>query len=143
MFNDTKSEFDVLVASDAIGMGLNLNISRIIFATMKKFDGVEMRELTVPEIKQIAGRAGRYGSEFPVGEVTCLYASDLPLLHSALDSPSPILERAGLFPTFDLLYMYSRLHLNYGIRQILEHFLENSKLSSNYFIADCEEMLSS
>lgn len=56
MFNDTKSEFDVLVASDAIGMGLNLNISRIIFSTMKKFDGVEMRELTIPEIKQIAGK---------------------------------------------------------------------------------------
>lgn len=55
MFNDESSEFDVLVASDAIGMGLNLNISRIIFSTMRKFDGVEMRELTVPEIKQIAG----------------------------------------------------------------------------------------
>lgn len=55
MFNDASSEFDVLVASDAIGMGLNLNISRIIFSTMKKFDGYEMRDLTVPEIKQIAG----------------------------------------------------------------------------------------
>lgn len=55
MFNDTSSDFDVLVASDAIGMGLNLNISRIIFSTMKKFDGIEMRDLTVPEIKQIAG----------------------------------------------------------------------------------------
>ena len=56
MFNDATSEFDVLVASDAIGMGLNLNISRIIFSTLKKFDGFETRELTVPEIKQIAGR---------------------------------------------------------------------------------------
>lgn len=55
MFNDERSEFDVLVASDAIGMGLNLNISRIIFSTMRKFDGTESRELTVPEIKQIAG----------------------------------------------------------------------------------------
>lgn len=55
MFNDASSEFDVLVASDAIGMGLNLNISRIIFSTLKKFDGFEMRDLTVPEIKQIAG----------------------------------------------------------------------------------------
>lgn len=55
MFNDATSESDVLVASDAIGMGLNLNISRIIFSTLKKFDGVELRDLTVPEIKQIAG----------------------------------------------------------------------------------------
>ncbi|XP_037491333.1 ATP-dependent RNA helicase SUV3, mitochondrial isoform X2 [Jatropha curcas] len=141
MFNDSSSEFDVLVASDAIGMGLNLNISRIIFSTMKKFDGVEMRPLTVPEVKQIAGRAGRYGSKFPVGEVTCLHADDLPLLHSSLESPSPILESAGLFPTFDLMFMYSRLHPKKGFYQILEHFLENAKLSPNYFIADCEALL--
>lgn len=141
MFNDASSEFDVLVASDAIGMGLNLNISRIIFSTLKKFDGVKMRELTVPEIKQIAGRAGRYGSKFPAGEVTCLDSEDLPLLHSSLDTPSPILERAGLFPTFDLLFMYSRLNLKSGLYQILEHFIENAKLSANYFMANCEELL--
>ncbi|KAH9682547.1 DExH-box ATP-dependent RNA helicase DExH16 [Citrus sinensis] len=113
-FNDASSEFDVLVASDAIGMGLNLNISRIIFSTMKKFDGVELRDLTVPEVKQIAGRAGRYGSKFPVGEVTCLDSEDLPLLHKSLLEPSPMLE---------------------------EHFLENAKLSENYFFANCEEVL--
>ncbi|CAB4261558.1 unnamed protein product [Prunus armeniaca] len=140
-FNDASSEFDVLVASDAIGMGLNLNISRIIFSTMKKFDGFEKRELTVPEVKQIAGRAGRYGSKFPVGEVTCLHADDLPLLHSSLESPSPTLESAGLFPTFDLMYMYSRLHPECGLYQILAHFVENAKLSDNYFIANCEEVL--
>ncbi|XP_022854284.1 ATP-dependent RNA helicase SUV3, mitochondrial isoform X4 [Olea europaea var. sylvestris] len=141
MFNDENSELDVLVASDAIGMGLNLNISRIIFSTLKKFDGVEMRDLYVSEIKQIAGRAGRYRSKFPVGEVTCLDAEDLPLLNSSLSSPSPIIEQAGLFPSFDLLFMYSRLHPMLGMHQILEHFLENAKLSANYFIADCEEML--
>ncbi|KAL3812586.1 hypothetical protein ACJIZ3_013854 [Penstemon smallii] len=168
MFNDEKSEFGVLVASDAIGMGLNLNISRIIFSTLRKFDGVETRDLTVSEIKQIAGRAGRYKSKFPVGEVTCLDGNDLPLLHSSLGSPSPILEvrpslnlglirlflnylnfdgtcwdmqKAGIFPTFDLLLMYSCLHPTYGLRQILEHFVENAKLSTNYFITNCEDML--
>ncbi|XP_038883919.1 ATP-dependent RNA helicase SUV3, mitochondrial isoform X2 [Benincasa hispida] len=141
MFNDTTSEFDVLVASDAIGMGLNLNISRIIFSTMEKFDGFEMRELTVPEIKQIAGRAGRYGSKFPIGEVTCINGADLPLLHLSLKSASPTIERAGLFPTFELMYLYSRLHPENGLQQILEHFVENAKLSENYFIADCEEIL--
>ncbi|CAL5337636.1 hypothetical protein CsSME_00020883 [Camellia sinensis var. sinensis] len=141
MFNDASSEFDVLVASDAIGMGLNLNISRIIFSTLMKFDGMEHRQLTIPEIKQIAGRAGRYGSKFPFGEVTCLDREDLPLVHSALDSPSPIIKRAGLFPNFDLLYMFSRLHPDKSLHQILEHFAENAKLSANYFIANCEDML--
>ncbi|KAK4732393.1 hypothetical protein R3W88_025381 [Solanum pinnatisectum] len=141
MFNDASSNSDVLVASDAIGMGLNLNISRIIFSTLQKFDGVEIRDLTVPEIKQIAGRAGRYKSNFPVGEVTCLNADDLPLLHSSLDYPSPVLERAGVFPNFDLLYMYSRLHPKHGIHEILDHFMDNAKLSEHYFIANCDELL--
>lgn len=141
MFNDATSEFDVFVASDAIGMGLNLNISRIIFSTLKKFDGIEERDLTVPEIKQIAGRAGRFGSKFPDGEVTCMNVKDLPLLHSSLKSLSPVLERAGLFPTFDLLFMHSRFHPTKSLYQMLEHFVDNAKLSSNYFIADCEEML--
>lgn len=141
MFNDDTSDLNVLVASDAIGMGLNLNISRIIFSTMMKFDGFSFRELTVAEIKQIAGRAGRYGSKFPVGEVTCLDAEDLPLLHSSLKSPSPIIERAGLFPTFDLLSLYSRLHGTDFFHPILERFLEKAKLSPDYFIAECEDML--
>ncbi|KAG4185266.1 hypothetical protein ERO13_A09G217900v2 [Gossypium hirsutum] len=141
MFNDASSEFDVLVASDAIGMGLNLNISRIIFSTMKKFDGLERRDLTLPEVKQIAGRAGRYGSKYPMGEVTCLDAEDLPLLHSSLKSASPTLQQAGIFPSFDFIYMYSRLQQKRGLYQILEDFLENAKLSENYFFANCEEML--
>ncbi|KAK9146618.1 hypothetical protein Sjap_006521 [Stephania japonica] len=141
MFNDEHNFFDILVASDAIGMGLNLNISRIIFSTLKKFDGSELRNLTVPEIKQIAGRAGRYGSRFPNGEVTCLNKEDLPLIHSALESSSPFLERAGLFPAFDLLLSYSRLHPTRSFYAILEDFVENAKLSPTYFITDCEEML--
>jgi hypothetical protein len=44
---------------DAIGMGLNLNIGRVIFSTVKKYDGGSERFLTPAEIRQIAGRAGR------------------------------------------------------------------------------------
>eukprot|EP01018_Ginkgo_biloba_P038820 Gb_37678 [translate_table: standard] len=141
MFNDASSEFDVLVASDAIGMGLNLNIRRIIFSTLEKFDGVQMHHLTVPEIKQIAGRAGRYGSMFPNGEVTCISGNDLPLLHSSLKVPSPCLEAAGLFPSFDLLALYSRLHSKCTFYSVLEQFVERAKLSSNYFISNCDAIL--
>lgn len=54
-------ETDVVVSTDAIGMGLNLPIRRIVFVETRKFDGVEKRTLTPEEIKQIAGRAGRFG----------------------------------------------------------------------------------
>ncbi len=47
---------DILVASDAVGMGLNLNIRRVTFSTLEKSDGTSMRALTVAEIKQIAGQ---------------------------------------------------------------------------------------
>jgi len=70
LFNDPGSDYEVLVASDAIGMGINLNISRVVFSTIFKFDGTRRRRLTDAEVKQIAGRAGRYRSAFPEGEVT-------------------------------------------------------------------------
>lgn len=56
-----SGETDVVVSTDAIGMGLNLAIRRIIFVEVKKFDGTDFRLLLPSEIKQVAGRAGRYG----------------------------------------------------------------------------------
>ena len=52
---------EILVSTDAIGMGVNLPIRRIVFMDIKKFDGEEVRYLTSQEVKQIAGRAGRKG----------------------------------------------------------------------------------
>lgn len=56
-----NKETRVLITTDAIGMGVNLPIRRIIFLSIKKFDGEEVRDLTSQEVKQIAGRAGRIG----------------------------------------------------------------------------------
>ncbi|WP_143317301.1 helicase-related protein [Clostridium sp. HBUAS56017] len=56
-----NKETKILITTDAIGMGVNLPIRRIIFLSTKKFDGEEVRELTSQEVKQIAGRAGRKG----------------------------------------------------------------------------------
>ncbi|KAL2111440.1 hypothetical protein VUR80DRAFT_10105 [Thermomyces stellatus] len=60
LFNDPNNDYDFLVASDAVGMGLNLDIRRIIFETLTKHDGFDFRDLTVSEIRQIGGRAGRF-----------------------------------------------------------------------------------
>lgn len=53
-------EVDYLVATDAIGMGLNMDVSHIAFASLAKFDGRRQRRLFIPEMAQIAGRAGRH-----------------------------------------------------------------------------------
>ncbi|TKX21543.1 hypothetical protein C1H76_6039 [Elsinoe australis] len=60
LFNDPDNDYDYLVASDAIGMGLNLSIKRVIFETSTKFNGQERKIIPLADIKQIAGRAGRY-----------------------------------------------------------------------------------
>ncbi|SMH57746.1 helicase-related protein [Mesorhizobium australicum] len=55
-----SGDVDFLVATDAIGMGLNLDVDHVAFAQNRKFDGYQYRELTAAEIGQIAGRAGRH-----------------------------------------------------------------------------------
>ena len=63
-----RGENEVVVATDAIGMGMNLPIRRVIFLEQEKYDGISVRPLLTEEIKQIAGRAGRYGI-YPEGLV--------------------------------------------------------------------------
>ncbi|KAF8264654.1 P-loop containing nucleoside triphosphate hydrolase protein [Lactarius quietus] len=92
-FNDPNSGFDVLVASDAIGMGLNLKIQRIVFETMSKWDGWVEVPLGASHVKQIAGRAGRFGmsTEGGTGIVTTLEPTDLLPLKDAMDAqPEPL-----------------------------------------------------
>ena len=60
-------DVDYLVATDAIGMGLNLNVDHVAFAGQKKFDGFMRRKLTPAEVGQIAGRAGRHMSDGTFG----------------------------------------------------------------------------
>lgn len=55
LFNDPDSGYDVLVASDAVGMGLNLNIRRIIFHTLSKVESGSRVPISVSQIKQIGG----------------------------------------------------------------------------------------
>ena len=58
-----SGDVDYLVATDAIGMGLNMDINEIYFSNIKKFDGKKTRRLNTVEIAQIAGRAGRYKND--------------------------------------------------------------------------------
>ena len=62
-----SGEVDYLVATDAIGMGLNLDVEHVAFAGLSKFDGVRQRRLTTAEMAQIAGRAGRHQTDGTFG----------------------------------------------------------------------------
>jgi ATP-dependent RNA helicase SUPV3L1/SUV3 len=134
-----SGEVDVLVATDAIGMGLNLDIDHIAFAATRKFDGEDVRELVEPELAQIAGRAGRHlkdgtfgttrgvapfaadvverveRSRFPPLSSLCwrnpdLDFSSLDALHASLRwSPSSSLLHFGR-PASDLLALERLMH---------------------------------
>ena len=62
-----SGDVDFLVATDAIGMGLNLDVDHVAFSAMRKFDGQNFRNLTANEIGQIAGRAGRHMNDGTFG----------------------------------------------------------------------------
>lgn len=78
----------VLVATDAIGMGLNLPIARIVLSATRKFDGREERDLNGSEIRQIGGRAGRYGMH-EEGRVAVLEGETINPVRRALTSQPP------------------------------------------------------
>ncbi len=63
-----NGEVDFLVATDAIGMGLNMDVDHVAFASRRKFDGHSWRDLRADEIAQIAGRAGRFTRDGQFGE---------------------------------------------------------------------------
>ena len=96
-----SGEVDYLVATDAIGMGLNLNIRHVAFADFVKFDGREARPLELAELAQIAGRAGRYLDDGTFGVLAPLAAL----------APSSIraLERHRFPPEQQLFWRNSQL----------------------------------
>lgn len=89
-----SGEVPYIVATDAIGMGLNMDIEHVAFASLSKFDGRELRPLEVGELAQIAGRAGRYrrdgtfgtldeAGELPPGDILALEGHRFPALKTA------------------------------------------------------------
>tara|TARA_B100001250_G_scaffold404079_1_gene419502 strand:- start:458 stop:2944 length:2487 start_codon:yes stop_codon:yes gene_type:complete len=80
-----SGDVDYLVATDAIGMGINMDLDHVYFSNLKKFDGKKLRRLSLTEIGQIAGRAGRYlndGSFGITGDCEEINANDTDLIEN-------------------------------------------------------------
>ncbi|KAK6515317.1 RNA helicase [Arthrobotrys conoides] len=100
-FNDPTNDYDVLVASDAIGLGLNLSIKRVIFSTMYKFNGRENVEIPIPLTRQIAGRAGRYRSAADDAKEAKAPAPVVPTKTEKEESWDPTIDVGVAPPTVD------------------------------------------
>lgn len=94
----TEHATKVVVSTDAIGMGLNLPVQRIVFMQTEKYDGRQTRPLVASEIKQIAGRAGRFGIH-DAGYVNALEEEGLAFIQEHLTEEEPAVARVSLgFP---------------------------------------------
>lgn len=94
----TERQTKVVVSTDAIGMGLNLPVQRIVFMQTDKYDGKMTRPLIVSEIKQIAGRAGRYGIH-DAGYVNAMGEEALSYIREHFGENEPVVSQVSLgFP---------------------------------------------
>jgi len=166
LFNDPDNEYDFLVASNAIGMGLNLSIKRIIFNSITKFNGTDIELLEISDIKQIAGRAGRYKTasqaatqspvdindgepavaaeptEPPVGYVTAFSNTALPTVRRAMQQDAPMMQTAGIFPPWNMIERFAQYFpKGTPLSYIILRLHEMCALSSHFHACRLDEQL--
>ncbi|CAD5221350.1 unnamed protein product [Bursaphelenchus xylophilus] len=122
-FNDPDDATNVLVATDAIGMGLNLNIKRIIFFSLCKSSGL------IPNYHalQIAGRAGRYGTQYADGK-------------DVLSQPVTPIEQVGISPTAEQIELFAYHLPKASFVNLLDIFVSLCSVSDDYFLCDIENV---
>lgn len=158
LFNENDSGFDVLVASDAIGMGLNLNIRRIIFHSVVKRGGANEGSYWVDPsaVKQIGGRAGRLSSDYKVGEVTAWQDEDLAYVRACMSYDLPQISKVGLFPSLEQIGMFSdQLHMaadaaeksrevddkQIKLSMLLQKFVQLAQMDGRYFLCEHQDLM--
>lgn len=152
-FNDHQCKY--LVASDAVGMGLNLSIKRIIFLTLSKFDGQRVSRVSISDIKQIAGRAGRFQvapstssnisnnttENSAGGFVTAMNSKDLDIIRESMETPTPEINKSGLFPSDNLFKFYAQTFTKTrSFDRIIESMEVTTELNRSSFLCGVENM---
>ncbi|XP_048407183.2 ATP-dependent RNA helicase SUPV3L1, mitochondrial [Stegostoma tigrinum] len=143
-FNDPDDPCKIMVATDAIGMGLNLSIKRIIFNSLVKPSinekgEKEMDRITTSQALQIAGRAGRFRSAFKEGEVTTMNQDDLPVLQEILSRTVEPIEAAGLHPTADQIEMFAYQLPDATLSNLIDIFVSLSQVDGLYFVCNIDD----
>ncbi|QKF72375.1 HELICc and SUV3_C domain-containing protein [Aliarcobacter faecis] len=136
-----RGESQILIATDAISMGLNLPIKTILFTTDTKFDGVRKRKISVNEIVQIAGRAGRFGL-FEAGYLGATRRDILNYIEEEFEAPIKTIK-----PPFKVKINNSQLeslsmHLKTkSLGKVLNFFALNMKFDGPFEAANLSSML--
>ncbi|QOR64720.1 RNA helicase [Cytobacillus suaedae] len=132
-----NGETNVIVSTDAIGMGLNLPIRRIVFLENEKFDGTRRRRLTSQEVKQIAGRAGRKGI-YDVGKVA--FTSDIKAMTKLLEKEDISISSFAIAPTSSVFERFQRYSRKLGVFFELWEKFESPKGTKKASLAEEREL---
>ena len=138
-FREGKSQ--ILVATDAIAMGLNLPIKTLLFSKDNKFDGLRRRELLPTEVAQISGRAGRYGLE-EVGYIGALDESALKTISSKFYQPLPVLKLpVSVMASLEHVMLIGEILETEHLGAILDFFSDNMEFEGPFVAANIDSML--
>ncbi|NOQ32322.1 MAG: helicase [Helicobacteraceae bacterium] len=136
-----SGETEVLVATDAIAMGLNMPIETILFYKDKKFDGEKDRHLKAWEIHQISGRAGRYGQQ-DVGYVGALESSVFKYITQRFyDQDESIDIPFNVAANLEHIKLVGEILEETSLTAILQFFVENMKFDGPFRAINLESML--
>lgn len=135
-----EGETDILVATDAIAMGLNLPIKTLLFSKADKFDGQNQRTLSAGEVQQIAGRSGRYGLA-EKGYVGALTGDVLKTITPLFSRPAePVKIPFNVMANFDHIKLVSTILEEKSLSAIIDFFVQNMKFEGPFRAANLESM---
>ena len=138
-FREGKS--DILVATDAIAMGLNLPIKTLLFSKDNKFDGLRRRELLPTEVAQISGRAGRYGLE-EVGYIGALDNKALKTISTVFHIPLPSIQLPfSVMASLEHVMLIGEILETENLSIILNFFADNMEFEGPFVAANIDSML--
>jgi len=136
-----EGQSQILIATDAIAMGLNLPIKTLLFSKDNKFDGLRRRELLPTEVAQISGRAGRYGLE-EVGYIGALDDKCLETISSKFYQPLPKLELPfSVMASLEHVMLIGEILETENLSTILNFFAENMEFEGPFVAANIDSML--
>ena len=136
-----EGETEILIATDAIAMGMNLPIKTILFSKAEKFDGVSQRNLQPSEIHQISGRAGRYGLS-EEGFVGALNIDALKIVKKNFyKDAKTITIPFKVMANLEHIKLVGSILEETSLEEILKFFVENMEFNGPFHASSLEDML--
>jgi len=136
-----SGETQLLIATDAIAMGMNLPIKTILFSKAEKFDGVSQRNLYPSEVHQISGRAGRYGLN-EEGFVGALNDQALKIVTKTFTKDAKTITIPfKVMANLEHIKLVGKILEENSLEVILRFFVDNMKFTGPFYAASLDDML--